>query len=80
MFNDIVYFKTYVEKILVWMKSGYVFYKLPYWEQLMTTHLLYLIAYIQKCLIFFMEAHIIETSNTLGVRIDLIILKINIGQ
>jgi hypothetical protein len=40
MFNDPEFFDTYVEKMHIGMKMKYVFYELPYWENLKIGHLL----------------------------------------
>jgi hypothetical protein len=40
MFNDPEFFDTYVEKIPIGMEMKYLFYDLPYWENIKITHLL----------------------------------------
>ena len=40
MFDDPEFFDTCVEKFPIGMKRKYIFYNLPYWENLKITHLL----------------------------------------
>lgn len=40
MFNDPELFDTYVEKLSIVMNRKYVFYELPYWENLNISYLL----------------------------------------
>jgi len=75
MFYDPKCFDTYVEKKPIGMKSKFVFYELPYWENLNIAHLL-VPTHIFKNVLSFLWRHISsKLKDTLVVRRDIISSK-----
>jgi hypothetical protein len=82
MFDDPEFFDTYVEKIPIGMKRKYVFYELPYLEDLKIGHLLDTM-HILKSVSTSLQRHISWNKVTnwlLGEILLLQILKRDIGQ
>ena len=75
MFDDSELFDTYVDKFPIGMKRKYIFYELPYWENLKIAHLLYPMHTFKNASSYLWRHMSLKESDTLVVRRDLISSK-----